>query len=97
MKSTQEEAVAVFTNWKANSSEIQVMLAADGVRVGFLGTVVEVSDSSVRILGSNGAEAVLTLAGALFDWGHRQDEPIVTRFESILKVSLPHCDFMVAE
>ena len=97
MKSTQEEAVAVFTRWKANSSEIQVMLAADGVTIGFRGAVAEVSDTSVRLLGSNGAEAVLSLEGALFDWGRRREEPIVTRFESILKVSLPHCDFMVAE
>ena len=33
MESTREEAVAVLNRWKANSSEIQVMLAADGIRL----------------------------------------------------------------
>jgi hypothetical protein len=35
MESTREEAIAVLNRWKANSSEIQVMLAADGIRLGF--------------------------------------------------------------
>ena len=97
MESTREEAVAVLKRWKANSSEIQVMLAADGVRLGFRGAIAEVSDTSVQLLGSNGAEAVLSFAGASFGWGDKREELIVTRFESILTVSLPHCDFMLAE
>ena len=97
MESTREEAVAVLNRWKTNSSEIQVMLAADGIRLGFRGAVAEVSDTSVQILGSNGAEAVLSFAGASFDWGDKREEPMVTRFDSILTVFLPHCDFMLAE
>jgi hypothetical protein len=93
MESTREEAVAVLNRWKTNSSEIQVMLAADGIRLGFRGAVAKVSDTSVRLLGSNGAEAVLSFAGASFDWGDKREEPIVTRFESILTVFLLHLRF----
>lgn len=97
MESTREEVVALLNRWKANSSEIQVMLAADGITLGFRGTVAEVSEASVQLLGSNGAEAVLSFADASFNWGDKREAPLGTRFESILTASLPHCDFMLAE
>jgi len=97
MESTVEEAVTLLNGWKAKSSELQVMLAADGITVGFTGTVGEVSDTSVQLLGSDGAEAVLWFAEASFEWGDKWGMPIPTRFKSILTVSLPHCDFMLAE
>jgi hypothetical protein len=97
MESTVEEAVTLLNKWKAKSSELQVMLAAEGITVGFPVTVGEVSDTSVQLLGSNGAEAVLWFAEASFEWGAQCGMPIPTRFKSILTVSLPHCDFMLAE
>ena len=97
MESTVEEAVTLLNKWKAESSELQVMLAADGITVGFTGIVGEVSDESVQLLGSNGAEAVLWFAEASFELGDKSGMPIPTRFKSILTVSLPHCDFMLAE
>jgi hypothetical protein len=97
MESTGEEAVTLLNKWKAESSELQVMLAADGITVGFTGIVGEVSDTSVQLLGSDGAEAVLWFAEASFEWGDKWGMPITTRFKSILTVCLPHCDFMLAE
>lgn len=97
MELTREEAVALLNRWKASSSEIQVMLAADGISLGFRGRVGQISETSVQLLGSNDAEAVLSFADASFDWTDKRETPMVTRFESILTVSLPHCDFMLAE
>ena len=97
MESTLEEAVTLLNRWRTESSELQVMLAADGITVGFPGTVGEVSDTSVQLLGSNGAEAILLFAEASFEWGDKRGLPIPTRFKSILTVSLPHCDFILAE
>jgi hypothetical protein len=97
MDLTREEAIALLNRWKVNSSEIQVMLAADGVTIGFRGRVAELSATSVELLGSNSAKAMLSLADVSFDWQDKQEVPIVTRFESLLTVSLPHCDFVLAE
>lgn len=97
MELTREEAVALLSKWKACSSEIQVMLAADGISLGFRGRVGEISESSVQLLGSNDAEAVLSFIDASFEWTDKRETPMVTRFESILNVSLPHCDLMLAE
>jgi hypothetical protein len=97
MDLTREEAIALLSRWKNNSSEIQVMLAADGITLGFRGKVAEISTVSVQLLGANGAEAVLLFADASFDWGDKQEVPIATRFESMLTASLPHCDLVLAE
>jgi len=97
MELTREEAVALLNRWKASSSEIQVMLAADGISLGFRGRVGEISETSVQLLGSNDAEAVLSFVDASFEWTDKRETPMVTRFESILNVSLPHCDLVLAE
>ena len=55
------------------------------------------SETSVQVLGSNDAEAVFSFADASFEWTDKRETPMATRFESILNVSLPHCDFMLAE
>ena len=97
MELTREEAIALLNRWKVNSCDIQVMLAADGITLGFTGKVAELSATSVQLLGSGGAEAVLSFAEASFDWGDKREMPMVTRFESFLTASLPHCDFVLAE